>query len=314
VRRMIAACQATVNVGRMLPAMREQTTSANAVVAWSERQRTVQHLIELASKMADRSHRKNAQHVMEFVRSNGVLAGPLFDHGLGYERVLVKNEFYIVAVKSIDSLTRSSNKDIQYFSQSAQYGAWTAVYYGSDRLLYLPIDWPISYFAKAMLILHEGFHAMDDIVRGNGTLPPWKGEVKARRLECSVLLGCYGRRLRSVFKALIPELKGATASGDPSDFDFPPSIDSRLASLFGVPVSSFDKWEQRAQLRRVAVSWYLRHTQATPDLWQASVRSEGLSKARSPATDLGIEERRLPPAAARESPCLWARGVSGWLN
>jgi hypothetical protein len=157
------------------------------------------------------------------------------------------------------------------FSQPAKSGPFGAVYLPSNLTIYIPIDWPISPFWNHLTLLHEGSHAFDVVTGRRDSMAMWQQEVRARRLEGSVLLGLYGPRLAPILDRLQPEVEAAAKLGPLADYQPPVSVDGELALIFGQPIGRYDLDDQREAIRKLAIFQFLRSVRAGPEMWRGSV-------------------------------------------
>jgi hypothetical protein len=170
--------------------------------------------------------------------------------------------FSIAPIMRRDALLASADEYVRYFSEPAGFGSYKGLYLPSTRTIYLPVEWPISARWMAILLLHEAYHALDQISGRSASLPSWQQEVRARRFESSILIGLFGRRLDRIVDQLMSSIAKASSQAPLHEYLIPPSLDADLALLFGAPISLFDRAEQREAVRRVAIGRYLRRTHA----------------------------------------------------
>lgn len=179
--------------------------------------------------------------------------------------------FHIAPIISSDGIIPSSDEYVRMFGRPAKSGPYGAVYLHSNRTIYTPIDWPISSFWTHLALLHEGSHAVDWLTGRADSMAFWEQEVRARRLEGSVLLGLYGRQLDPIVERLLPDVEIAAEAGSLSGYLPTDIVDVELARVFGRPIGRYDLDEQREAVRKLAVQRYLRRVRAGPDLWRQSV-------------------------------------------
>jgi hypothetical protein len=177
----------------------------------------------------------------------------------------------IAPIMNKDGLIASQDEEVRYFRQPSGSDVYSGIYVKSNRTIYLSVEWPTSEFWKGLLLLHEGFHALDHISGRSASMPLWQQEVRARRFESSVVAGLYGGRVDRIADKMAPSIAAASKSVPLRQYLAPPGVDTDLASLFGVSISRYDRAEQRDAVRRLAICRYLRRTHAGPELWRESV-------------------------------------------
>jgi hypothetical protein len=227
-------------------------------------------IVNQAGELARQSGKKRAEEVAHLL-GEAKLALPILGHGLWYDEKSDRSTTFVAPIVGSDSLLPSSDEYVREFSQPAEFGRVSGMYLPSTRTIYFSLDWPVSRFWTALLLLHEGAHALDHTTGRCAGLRLWEQEVRARRVECSVLSGLYGQRLDSVVEEMLPAIESAISRRELEEFSLPLSVDVILARMFGEPISRYDLDEQREAARRLAVSRYLRRSKHVPDLWRQSV-------------------------------------------
>lgn len=85
------------------------------------------------------------------------------------------------------------------------YNVAEAEYYPPTHTIYLPGEWPRSEIQHGLILLHEGLHAYDHLVRKDGMPKPfWRRERNARLMEMRLIQRIGGPEFTTILDKLIP--------------------------------------------------------------------------------------------------------------
>lgn len=225
--------------------------------------------LDAATKLAERSKDPEALAVAIFLREHARLAVPMPNHGLAVtgELPVDKSRRGIYLVPMItDDMWRLPRGEyvLRYASYSGDRVGAFASFYPANRAIYLPGEWSLSELSKGLLLLHEGLHAYDRVIRQRRMPKPyWRREYNALELEARVFLGSGGSRIRRYIDSLQAEVRRQHTSSA-SGFTFVPpkdaTSDSRLYPVLGCPTGPDDRALKLIAIRDAAVRLFFAQT------------------------------------------------------
>jgi len=169
--------------------------------------------LEAATQLARQSGDAEAKQLATFLQERAVLGLPRAYNDLAYvprADVNAAQAVYIVPMISIDYLTLPTDDYWRDFaSPSSSVGrSVLAEFYVPTHAIYLPGEWPGAEIQSALLLLHEGQHAYDHMVRGAHMPKPfWRRERNAQLMELRILKTLGGEEFATYLDRLIPEVE-----------------------------------------------------------------------------------------------------------
>jgi hypothetical protein len=238
--------------------------SEAVIPALRERVSLLLELLREVGQIADRSQVADAQRVARLLSERVVLRIPWGDgqqiayyRDLGSGEVNLQRVIFVALVKAIDTW-RLKPHDVarQYVLSSAVAGA----YYKSTRTIYLSAGGGFSLFWRAMVLLHEGVHALDHEAAHGKRVMSWRTEWHAQRCEYEVLSAIFDEPFRALLGSQDQDdaIRNLLNEGEHLRLWVPPTTsltDDALDAVFGTAASR----EEARYRRTVFIRCFVQH-------------------------------------------------------
>jgi len=184
----------------------------------AQRQGQLHDWLMAASALADRSGDPEALTVSTFLKERAVLGLPRPNNDLAYVRrvgVIKKEAIYIVPMISRDDWILPPDDYWRAYASGVYLdGMGLAEYYPPTRAIYVPGERLAAGEQSALLLLHEGLHAYDHLVRRERMPKPfWRRERNAQLMELRVIRRLGGAPLVAYLDRLMPEVERQRHAG-----------------------------------------------------------------------------------------------------
>ena len=228
----------------------------------------MQAWLDDAMSLASRAQDQEALAVARFLQTRALPALPLPNERVGYvaaEGVQPPSPdtVFIVPVLSADEWRLPSDDQVrrEFTGYARLPGNSLAQFSPLRRAIFMAGEWHISPLWRGLMLLHEGLHAYDRVVRRRHMPRPfWRRESNARLMECRVLMHIGGQPFFDYLDGLARAvITGSTPVGDVFDYKMSREQYSSLTldELFGTPISRDDISKRAATIEDCVVLRYL---------------------------------------------------------
>lgn len=188
---------------------------------FARRQRIALSWLDSALVLARKSSDSEAWAVAKLLRTHARVASPIpggiSDAGRATPKSIEVEAIYLVPMLSQD-LWHLPIGDHRHELARKCIGTVGARFVPRERTIYLPGEIQLSELSMGLLLLHEGLHAYDRVVRRRRMPRPfWRREYNAVQLEMRILKAIGGSRFERYLEQLTPRV--ATLYGDAQDQD-----------------------------------------------------------------------------------------------
>lgn len=257
------------------------------------RRQLVRTWLCMARAIADKTQDGEALAVVAFLSERAVVGFPKADNDLAYirRRGIAKGEaVYIVPMISYDYWLLPPGDYWRGYATTAymeSYGVAEAEYFPPNQAIYMPGEWTRSEIQQGMVMLHEGLHAYDHLVKGKSMPKPfWRRERNARLMEMRLIKCIGGPEFVAYLDMLAPEVEVQYQRhrGDEFFFVIPRELsdDTLLDRLLWKVNTPIELRSRREDIERYAVTHYFEHRYGTRkgrSLYGKYVRDNYIAKA-----------------------------------